>query len=439
VTFGVFAALMMSRRMPALLALPCMAVIIAIISGKFFDWGGPLPEDAGFSDFWSFVQIHVMTRGAARLAEPIMYTVFGSILSQLVIRAGIAQRIVSVAAEYAGDRKMVLAGLLTMVVAFCFTSLTGLGAVIMLGSLVMPILLGAGLSAEYCACLMLFAIATGGIFNPAILGNYEKIFGLSRDVVQHYVVLYGGLLAFTTLLFFLIEGRKERSYAWSVVADAPPPVSMNPLALLTPILPIALLLVSGVLSDRYQIGHKWEIIPAFLVGIVFGALTTDPRRALQNITAATLEGLKDVAPVLGLFIGIGMCLNAMMAEPTKVVMAPFLQGVLPQSGPGYVLFFTLLAPLALYRGPLNFFGLGAGIAALILGANLMPAVALMAAYFAVGQIQGVCDPTNTSNVWLATFSKSSTERFLKRTLPYVWGFVAVALAYAALGAKVMQR
>lgn len=438
-TFAVFAVLMMTRRMPALLALPCMAVIIAIISGAFFDWTQPLPDDAGFKDFWSFVQTHVMTKGAARLADPIMYTVFGSILSQLVIRAGIAQRIVSVAAEYAGDRKMVLAGLLTLVVAFCFTSLTGLGAVIMLGSLVLPILLGAGLSAEFCACLMLFAIATGGIFNPAILGNYETIFGLQREVVQHYVVLYGGLLAATTLVFFVVEGRKEKSYAWSVVAEAPPTVSMNPLALLTPILPIALLLVSGFLFDRFGIGYKWEIIPAFVVGIVFGALTTEPKKALQNVTAATLEGLKDVAPVLGLFIGIGMALNAMMAQPTKVVMAPFLSSVLPQSNLGYVVFFTLLAPLALYRGPLNFFGLGAGIAALILGANLMPAVALMAAYFAVGQIQGVCDPTNTSNVWLATFTKSSTERFLKRTLPYVWGFVALALAYAAIGAGVMDK
>ena len=437
-TFGVFAVLMMTRRMPALLALPCMAVIIAMISGGFYDWS-QLPEGAEFKDFWSFIQIHVMTKGAARLAEPIMYTVFGSILSQLVIRAGIAQRIVSVAAEYAGDRKMVLAGLLTLVVAFCFTSLTGLGAVIMLGSLVLPILISVGLSAEFVACLMLFAIATGGIFNPAILGNYETIFSVERSVVQHYVMLYGGLLALTTVVFFLVEGRKEKDYAWSVVTEVPPAPPMSPLALLTPIIPIALLLVSGVLHDKFGIGYKWEIIPAFVVGIIYGAVTTDFKRALQNVTAATLEGLKDVAPVLGLFIGIGMALNAMMAEPTKVVMSPFLSGVLPQTGVGYLLFFTLLAPLALYRGPLNFFGLGAGIAALILGANLMPAVALMAAYFAVGQIQGVCDPTNTSNVWLATFTKSSTERFLKRTLPYVWGFVAVALAYAALGAGVMNR
>lgn len=441
--FLVFAGLMMTRRMPALLALPCMAVIIATISGAFYDWSALVvpapPAKPDFTDFWSFIQSHVMTKGAARLAEPIMFTVFGAILSQLVMRAGIAQRIVSVAAEYAGDRKMVLAGLLTLAVAFCFTSLTGLGSVIMLGSLVLPILLSAGLSAEFSACLMLFAIAVGGVFNPAVIGTYTTVLGLELEVVKHYAAIFGGLLALTTLVFFLVEGRKETTtFAWSVIAE---PLASKPapaLSLLTPIVPIALLLVSGWLAD-HGIGYKWEIIPAFVVGILYGALTTDAKRALPNVTAATLEGLKDVGPVLGLFVGIGMALNAMSAEPTKTVMAPFLQAILPTSTLGYVLFFTLLAPLALYRGPLNFVGLGAGVAFLIKSSALMPAVALLSAFLSVGQIQGVCDPTNTSNVWLATFTKSSTERFLKRTLPYVWAFVAVALLYAGFGAGVMSK
>ena len=441
--FLVFAGLMMTRRMPALLALPCMAVIIAMISGAFYDWSALVvpapPAKPDFTDFWSFIQSHVMTKGAARLAEPIMFTVFGAILSQLVMRAGIAQRIVSVAAEYAGDRKMVLAGLLTLAVAFCFTSLTGLGSVIMLGSLVLPILLSAGLSAEFSACLMLFAIAVGGVFNPAVIGTYTTVLGLELEVVKHYAAIFGGLLALTTLVFFLVEGRKETTtFAWSVIAE---PLASKPapaLSLLTPIVPIALLLVSGWLAD-HGIGYKWEIIPAFVVGILYGALTTDAKRALPNVTAATLEGLKDVGPVLGLFVGIGMALNAMSAEPTKTVMAPFLQAILPTSTLGYVLFFTLLAPLALYRGPLNFVGLGAGVAFLIKSSALMPAVALLSAFLSVGQIQGVCDPTNTSNVWLATFTKSSTERFLKRTLPYVWAFVAVALLYAGFGAGVMSK
>lgn len=427
-TFAVFAVLMMTRRMPALLALPCMAFVIACISGFFFDWSLVAADSSDPKTLWEFVGQTVLTDGAAKLAKAMMYAVFGAILSQLVLRTGIAQRIVSVAAEYAGDRKMLLAGLLTIVVAICFTSVTGLGAVIMLGSLVLPILLGAGLSAEFSACLMLFAIAIGGVFNPAILGFYVETLGVEMEIAKKYVVTYGGLLSLTAAMFFLIRGREERnSHAWAVTTSAAPQASIPIMALLTPLIPIALIMFGG-----------WPIIPAFLVGIAYGALTTDFKRALQNVTAATLEGLKDISPVIGLFIGIGMALNAMMAEPTKQVMKPFMEAILPQSSVGYLIFFTLLAPLALYRGPLNFFGLGAGVAGLILSAGLMPAVAIMAAFLAVGQIQGVCDPTNTHNVWLATFTKTSTEKFLKMTIPYVWGFAAAALAYSALVDGVMN-
>lgn len=449
-TFLVFAALMMSRKMPALLALPCMAVTIAIISGGFYEW--PVAEAVSSQSyfgqfvrflaggFWDdfisrhqgyiqFLAVDVMTDGPARLAKPAMFAVFGAILSQQVMRSGIAQRIVSVTAEYAGDRKMLLAAMLTVVVAVCFTTVTGLGAVIMLGSLVLPILLGAGLSAEFSACLMLFAIAIGGMFNPAILGFYVETIGIPMETARRYVLVYGCLLSLSAIVFFVLRGRREsQSFAWAAAA-APIPSSNVPLpALLTPLVPIGLIMI-----------FNWQIIPAFIAGIIYGALTTDPKNALKNVTAATLEGLKDIAPVIGLFIGIGMALKAMMAEPTVKVMEPMMAAILPTTGTGFLLFFSVLAPLALYRGPLNFFGLGAGVAALIMGVKLMPPIALMAAFFAVGQIQGVCDPTNTHNVWLATFTKTSTEKFLKTTLPYVWGFVIAALAYAALIDGVMKQ
>lgn len=450
ITFGVFAGLMMSRKMPALLALPCMSVVIALISGAFYQWPAAEPvvssswfgklmrlaAGGAWDNFLSahqgyikFVAVDVLTEGPARLASAAMFAVFGAILSQQVMRSGIAQRIVSVTAEYAGDRKMLLAGMLTLVVAVCFMTVTGLGAVIMLGSLVLPILLGAGLSAEFSACLMLFAIALGGMFNPAILGFYVETIGIPMAVARNYVLVYGVLLALATAVFFLVRGRAEsQTYSWAV-AVSPEPSTRVPLpALLTPLVPIGLIMV-----------FNWQIIPAFIAGLLYGALTTDPKNALQNITAATLEGLKDIAPVIGLFIGIGMALKAMMAEPTTSVMEPMMRAVLPTSSMGFLLFFSILAPLALYRGPLNFFGLGAGVAGLIMGAKLMPPIALMAAFFAVGQIQGVCDPTNTSNVWLATFTKSSTEKFLKITIPYVWGFVVAALAYASLVDGVMNK
>lgn len=426
--FLAFAALMMTRRLPALLALPAMAVSLGLVSGLFFDWASVPAEGPGPRTLAGFLFTTILTEGPPKLAGAMMFAVFGAILSQVVIRTGVAQRLIGVAAEYAGDRKLLLAFLMTAVVAGCFTAVSGLGAVIMLGSLALPILVGAGLSANFASGLMLFAIALGGVFNPAILGFYQDTLKLPLEVVKHYVLAYGGLLALTTLTYLVVGGfRERRSFAWAVVVD-PPAARVPAPALLTPLVPIALILALGL-----------PIIPAFLAGMAWGVLTTDPRRAVATLTAATLEGLKDVSPVLGLFMGIGMAMNAMMAEPTKAIMAPLLQAVIPDSPVPFLLFFTLFAPLALYRGPFNFFGLGAGVAGLILGAGLLPPVAIMAAFFSVGQIQGVCDPTNTHNVWIAQFARTSTEKLLKDTLPFVWVFVFLALAWAVLGAGALQR
>ena len=96
----------------------------------------------------------------------------------------------------------------------------------------------------------------------------------------------------------------------------------------------------------------------------------------------------------------------------------------------YVIGFTLAAPLALYRGPLNIFGLGLGISAIFATAGL-PGPAIVAMLLTVGQIQGICDPTNTVNVWLANELRVDVKALMLRTLPYVWVMVFVALAILA--------
>ena len=92
----------------------------------------------------------------------------------------------------------------------------------MLGSLALPILVGAGLSGTFAAGLMLFAIALGGVFNPAILGFYQDTLKLPLEVVKDYVVMYGGLLALATLAFLVVGGwRERRAFAWAVAPEVP--------------------------------------------------------------------------------------------------------------------------------------------------------------------------------------------------------------------------
>ncbi|GMU53063.1 MAG: hypothetical protein AMXMBFR33_22090 [Candidatus Xenobia bacterium] len=427
--FLVLAGMMMTKRIPALLALPLMALLIGLVSGLAagLPWTGATADDPSFR---KLMFDSILRDGTKRLSEAMMFAIFGAVLSQVVMRQGIAQRIVRVAAEYAGDRKLLLAFFMTAAMAGAFCSLTGLGAVVMVGSLALPILTGSGLSANFASCLMLFAVSLGGMFNASNWGVFKDVLKLSEDQIRPVAIGMGVLMALMVIVFLLVQGfRERRNFAWAAL-EAPPPQNVPLLSLLTPILPVLLILVV-----------QWPVLPAFLVGILYGCLTTEPLRLIPNLTAAFLEGLKDVAPVLGLFIGIGMTVTALSDDSARAIMGPLIKAVAPGRPATYVLFFALLAPLALYRGPFNTYGLGAGFIALLFdnGQGTLPALAIMAAFMAVGQIQGTCDPTNTANVWIASFTHTTTEKLLKMTIPFVWAFVLLALIYAVLGAGVMTR
>jgi hypothetical protein len=144
-----------------------------------------------------------------------------------------------------------------------------------------------------------------------------------------------------------------------------------------------------------------------------------------------------------LMVGIGILIRAVLGPagwseahggaewPVLAAIGPIFSTIVPSGPVGYVLVFGLAAPLALYRGPLNVWGLGYGIAALLLAGGNLSGAAVMAMLLTVGQIQGICDPTNTHNVWLANELRVDVQTLLWRTLPYIWLMVFVGLIIAA--------
>jgi hypothetical protein len=118
--------------------------------------------------------------------------------------------------------------------------------------------------------------------------------------------------------------------------------------------------------------------------------------------------------------------------PVLAAIEPVLRQCVPSSPLTYVIGFGLAAPLALYRGPLNVWGLGYGVTAILQSSGVIPPAAIMAMMLSVGQVQGICDPTNTANVWVANHQGVDVQRLMLRTLPFVWGAVFVGLAVAAV-------
>lgn len=403
--FAIFAALMFTRKIPALLALPAIAVAVAIVVR--------LSPIAIVND--------VVAAGTIKLA-PVYAAVFaGAMMGRVMLQTGIAEAIIKRAAEFGGDKPLVVAFALMIVTALLFTTLQGLGAIIAVGSLVLPILMSLGLPRKLAATLFLLAFGTGFIFNPILFTLYRQLLKVEENQqlpseVIGFAFLLFAVMVITVVIYSLIAARSSGETLFWTAETKDEFIEKNfkkdvPLiSFLTPIIPLILFF-----GFNY-FGIKLDFIAAFIIGSLFGVLTTQPRSAIKNLSAAAIRGIEDGAPAAILMMGIGMLLNALNLPDVKAALEPLIQALPVQSAISYVLFFGLLSPLALYRGPLNVFGVGIGIFSIMFGAGILPALAILAAIMAIVQVQNVCDPTNTHNVWIANFTGIRVEELTKQTL-----------------------
>ena len=424
VVFACLAVLMYLGRLPALLALPILAVAVGAIGGLSCQ---------------QIAQV-VVADGALRLHAAYAAAMMGSMLAVVVEKTGVAETLVKKAAELGGDRPLPLALLMTAVVAVLFITLGGLGAVIMVATIVFPILLSVGVPPLAAGCLFLMGMSVGGIFNLINWQFYEGLLGLDHTTILRFAVPLAGLLAAATVVFAVVHARAPRRF-WAVEAHAPRAAWY---ALLTPLVPLVAVVPFAARNWYFTLkgrpaGFEFPIITALLIGVVYGVLT-GPRGKVQLLTRSVFEGIGNVAPAVALMLGIGMVMNAVAGpagtEPGQWKVAEQIRGVLlaviPGSRLGFVLVFSILAPLALYRGPLNLWGMGSGLVAAVLATRALPPTGVMAAFFSVGLIQGVCDPTNTHNVWIANHLGVDVQQVLRRTLPYVWAASVLGLIVGAV-------
>jgi C4-dicarboxylate transporter, DcuC family len=416
--FIFFAALMYLNRLPALIALPLMAVIIAVLAGI-------PPED---------IAVFVVAEGAVRLNVAIITVLFGAILSQFVSNAGIAETMVKKVAELAGDNPFVTAVAMTAVIALLFTVLGGLGSVIMVASIALPIMLSIGLPRITAGCLFLMGLGLGGIFNLTNWQLFISVLGLSQGQILRFALVIGALSALVTLSFLVFELKvRGTSFGWEEKKEDEAKKFVPWPAVLTPIVPIMLVLGFSIYNFLARPAQPFEfpIITAMLLGLVWGFITTLKKGSLNMLSKSVVDGIGSVGPAVAIIMGIGMLLNAVTDSSVISTLSPLMSRMIPSSPVPFVIFFAVLAPLSLYRGPLNLWGMGAGLVGLIVSSGVLPPFAVMAALMSVGQMQGVSDPTNTHNVWIANYLDLNVHDILKRTLPYMWMLAAVGLIAAA--------
>lgn len=403
--FTFFAGLMFMRKIPALLALPAMAILIAFLAKL------PLPE----------VLNQIIAQGSLKLTSVYVSVFMGAMMGRVLIQTGIAEEIIKRAAEFGGEKPLVVSFGLMAVTTILFTTLQGLGAIITVGSLVLPIMMSLGIPRKLAGTLFILAFATGFIFNPILFTLYRQLLGLSDTEalpaqVSTFAFILLGLMLIMVVAYALIAAKRSgEMLLMSAISkdellkrDKSKPVPT--LALLTPVIPLVLFFGFNYL------GLKLDFISSFIVGSLYGVGTTNWRNSIKTLTSSAIKGIEDGAPAAILMMGIGMLLNALNLPLIKTALEPLILALPFQSTIFYIAFFGLLSPLALYRGPLNIFGIGIGLFTIMFGTAVLPPLALLAAIMCVVQLQNVCDPTNTHSVWIANFVGVQVEDFTKETL-----------------------
>ncbi len=483
IIFVLITGLMSKRIWPALLAMPVLAILISLIAG------------VKLNDIFEFV----IGEGSLRLAEPMIISMFGGILSVLMQKTGIAESFIKKGAELSGDNPLVISVVMFLFIIMLFTTLGGLGAMIMVGAIVLPILTSAGIGKLTAAVIMLIGVNLGGMFNVGNWSLYMNALYLSQEEVVQFVLIMFGIVFTGALVYIIIQlyrdgfnlsaknimtnlgvlvvlagaifGGIQLYNSMEVNEDLQHIVTLasdivfyiflaamsglfihsvyrafthrnkrkNPMhwsAIFTPIIPLILILFFGV-----------NFLSAFILGIAYAYLITYKKDNISTLIKSLIEGSAVVLPAVILMFGIGWLLVSVMGPdqmseeyllatygtttwPVRDLMIPIVEQIIPSTGIMFVITFTVLAPLALYRGPLNVWGMGFGIASVMMAAG-MPSGAILGMLWSVGQLQGISDPTNLQNVWIANEMKIDVQKILYNTLPYAWIFALLGLIAAA--------
>jgi hypothetical protein len=418
IAMAVFVALMMTRVLATPFALLALSVVVGLLLGVPWIGGGNDSILGG-----------IIASGAATLAPTMVTVIFGSWLGAVMDDTGIAQTLVRKAVELGGDRPYAVAFAVWFVGIFVGTVTGSAPAAILVGLIGIPAMLAAGVPRTVAASTVVVGLWCG---NPLQLQTWKYLsqaMGVPQTDVVGYMLRYLPIVLAIGMIFLFVQSKiSGRVYTWAVSsARAEQPVRHAPwYSLVTPAIPI------GIVLGSAAIGASIDVIPALVVGIVYGVLTTKPRDFNTVMLRTAYKGFELAAAPTYLFIVIGMLLTAVRMPGIVPALRPLVGAIAPHNPWVYAIGFGLLAPLALYRGPLNIVGMGVGIAGVLLALGTYPPLVVLGTFASINGIVGVSDPTGTQTVWAAEYAGVRPEDVMRQTLPFTWAAAVAGVILAVL-------
>lgn len=390
----------------------------------------------------SFIDVltNVFQTGPENYGKSILVNIFfGAFFGRVLIDTGIASTLIRKVVELGGDKSRITMALLCIVTSIIFTSMTGIGPVISIAVIVLPIMLSLGIPSPIALFSFMGSIMAGIFANIVNFKQYQAMFATAnKDYASYDYNTYFrfGIIAMVVALVVVLVvanvfmNKKKTSHAWAATADSGNSANAPAISWISVILPVV-----GVVAFNIP------IILGFIISALFALLTCGKLRGGFTNVGSMLakqfaDGAIDVAPMIGFLLSLAMFNNA------ATFVAPYfkalLGGVIPQSAIVLCVIFAILTPLGFFRGPMNLVGCGAALLAVVVSIAAWP-VQFLYPLFAVTTIAPQhLDITQSWVAWGFGYTKVSTKDYMKMSIPTGWivGAILCAVVFVLYGSLV---
>ena len=325
--------------------------------------------------------------------------------------------------------------LVSTVCALIFTSAFGVGSVMAIGMIVLPILFSLGIDKKTALGTYLLAVAAGMYLNIAYVSQFFAVFKNVKydDNYIHFAVM-ATIVHVVVMLAFIVfnytraqKGGRARAWSASTATEVKVIKPLGFYCMVVPFVPI--IMVSF---------FKWQPVPSFLLGIFLGLLLTRNMvtytLAVEKLQKTLYDGIADS----GLLIGMLYSVNIFQAAAKQVspILQNLLGGVIPTTPVVILIAFCVLAPLALFRGPLMIWGSGIALVSIFQAMGVFSEMFMFTLFLIppVAMVASSC-PTQSWAMWGLSYAKLEPKQYIKTNLPWAWVIMIIVevLAFVMIG------
>ncbi|MCW8068703.1 citrate transporter [Enterococcus lactis] len=377
----------------------------------------PAMEGQGVID----VLTHIYTTGPAEYAKSILVNVFfGAFFGRVLVDSGIAATLIRKVVELGGDKPRITMSLLCVVTAVIFMSMTGIGPVISIAVIVLPILMSLGISVPVALFSFMGSIMAGIFANIVNFKQYQTIYAGFNPAAESYtyndyfqigmIGMVVSLVVVLTVANISMNKKKRYAMAANVPAEGDDAPMISWLAVLLPVLGVVLLDLPIILG--FILAGIWALL-------FTGKLRGGYKEICRQFAKLFTDGAVDVAPMVGFLMTLAMFNNS--AAYASPYFSAIFGDLIPQSPLVLAIVFAILTPLGFFRGPMNLVGSGSAILAVVLAVNPTMSPAFLFPLFAITTIAPQhLDITQSWVTWGLGYTKVTSREYMKKSIPTGW-------------------